>query len=193
MPTQESGRSSEPQLPSPNRVFKIKHWAALCGLSLNQAKKIIREGKGPRVVQLSERRIGISERDHEAWIASRTRSIVEIIALVVVLVALAAPAICEPAATDDSYAGCVLALGGTGAFTADELKADATACLVIANDVFAAASRLGGVENNTKLRSAICVSMMKDIWSRQHGKADQKTMPTMQFAVGCSMMFAGVS
>jgi predicted DNA-binding transcriptional regulator AlpA len=120
MPIQESRRSREPQLPPPNRVFRVRHWAALCGLSYAQAKSLIRSGKGPRVVQLSERRIGITERDHEAWLASRTRPI--IIALyVVVLVALATPAFCQPATNDDSdYVGCLIAVGGTDVFSFDE-------------------------------------------------------------------------
>ena len=54
-----------------------QHWNGvgtmrrLC--SLATAKRLLRDGDGPAVVQLSERRIGIRTIDHTRWLAERMR------------------------------------------------------------------------------------------------------------------------
>jgi predicted DNA-binding transcriptional regulator AlpA len=55
------------------RVLTIQEWAALTGFSLATAKRLLRDGDGPAVVQLSERRIGIRTIDHTRWLAERMR------------------------------------------------------------------------------------------------------------------------
>ena len=55
------------------RVLTIQEWAGLTGISLATAKRLLREGDGPAVIQLSERRIGIRTIDHTRWLAERMR------------------------------------------------------------------------------------------------------------------------
>jgi len=55
------------------RVLTIQEWAALTGISLVTAKRLLRDGGGPAIVQLSERRIGIRTIDHSRWVAERIR------------------------------------------------------------------------------------------------------------------------
>jgi hypothetical protein len=182
----ESRRSREPQLPPPpNRVFPVRAWADLVGISYAQAKSLIRSGKGPRVVQLSERRIGITERDHDAWLAARTRPILKIVALVAVLVALAAPAICEPAID-----GCLLALKHTDAFTDLDVNAPVL-CHVVEATVTSTASK-AGAQNTAKLRAMLCVTMMQNLWIQEHAREDRTRAPIEKFTQGCEMMFSGV-
>jgi len=56
-----------------DRVLTIKMWALANSLSFSTARRIIAEGNGPKVVRLSERRIGIRESDNRAWQDARVR------------------------------------------------------------------------------------------------------------------------
>jgi predicted DNA-binding transcriptional regulator AlpA len=56
-----------------NRVLTFKQWCLLNGFSEATGRRLINAGKGPPVLQLSPRRIGIKESDNAAWQASRTR------------------------------------------------------------------------------------------------------------------------
>ncbi|WP_147026074.1 helix-turn-helix transcriptional regulator [Methylobacterium oxalidis] len=42
-----------------------------CGLSVSTMRRLIRAGRGPRILQLSERRIGIRRTDLDEWLTSR--------------------------------------------------------------------------------------------------------------------------
>jgi len=55
------------------KILTVKQWAELNAISLWSAKKLIREGNGPRVVQLGERRIGIRVIDNARWQERRIR------------------------------------------------------------------------------------------------------------------------
>jgi len=55
------------------KILTVKQWAELNAISLWSAKKLIREGNGPRVVQLGERRIGIRVIDNARWQEQRIR------------------------------------------------------------------------------------------------------------------------
>jgi predicted DNA-binding transcriptional regulator AlpA len=57
-----------------NRVLTLAQWAALNSISRTTAKRLVAAGRGPKVVQLSERRIGIREIDNAAWQAARVRN-----------------------------------------------------------------------------------------------------------------------
>jgi len=50
------------------RILSLPEWYRLCGFSDATGRRLLRSGKGPRVIQLSERRKGIALSDHLAWI-----------------------------------------------------------------------------------------------------------------------------
>jgi len=54
-------------------VLTFKQWVCLVGLSPRTGRRILRRGKGPPVIWLSERRMGIRVRAHRAWLAARER------------------------------------------------------------------------------------------------------------------------
>jgi hypothetical protein len=56
-----------------NRVRSLSETAAALGISLATLRRRIADGTGPRVIQMSIRRLGISDRDREAYIAARGR------------------------------------------------------------------------------------------------------------------------
>jgi predicted DNA-binding transcriptional regulator AlpA len=56
-----------------DRVLSFRHWCEINNFSKATGRRIINRGEGPRVLQLSTRRIGIRESDNAAWQASRTR------------------------------------------------------------------------------------------------------------------------
>jgi predicted DNA-binding transcriptional regulator AlpA len=55
------------------RVLSFRQWCELNGFSERTGRRILESGTGPRVIQLSERRIGILEADNEAWQETRVR------------------------------------------------------------------------------------------------------------------------
>jgi predicted DNA-binding transcriptional regulator AlpA len=57
----------------PNRVLTLRQWAELNTLSERTARHIIASGNGPKVTQLSGRRIGIREDHNAEWLDSRVR------------------------------------------------------------------------------------------------------------------------
>jgi len=56
------------------KVLTIKQWAELNSLSFQTAKNMISAGDGPRIVQLTKRRIGIRVIDNRIWQEERLRS-----------------------------------------------------------------------------------------------------------------------
>jgi predicted DNA-binding transcriptional regulator AlpA len=56
-----------------DRVLTFRIWCAVNEFSLATGRRIMKRGEGPRVLQLSTRRIGIRESDNAAWQASRVR------------------------------------------------------------------------------------------------------------------------
>jgi predicted DNA-binding transcriptional regulator AlpA len=54
-------------------VLTIPEWAALNSLSLGSAKRLLKEGRGPRTIQLSSKRIGIRVSDNARWQEERIR------------------------------------------------------------------------------------------------------------------------
>jgi predicted DNA-binding transcriptional regulator AlpA len=57
-----------------DRVLTLRQWCALNSLSFDTGKRIIKSGQGPRVMQLSSRRIGIRVSDNRAWQEGRLRA-----------------------------------------------------------------------------------------------------------------------
>jgi predicted DNA-binding transcriptional regulator AlpA len=54
-----------------DRVLTLAQWYTLNGFSRATAQRLIARGEGPRLIKLSERRIGIRLSDHRAWQAAR--------------------------------------------------------------------------------------------------------------------------
>jgi hypothetical protein len=77
MTTLEAGRQSiggcqrsqhEQPLPFKNyRVMSFAQWCEINNLSAATGRRILASGKGPKVIQLSERRIGIREDHNTEW------------------------------------------------------------------------------------------------------------------------------
>jgi predicted DNA-binding transcriptional regulator AlpA len=57
-----------------DRVLSLTEWAKLAGISPRTARDVIARGDGPKVVQLSHKRLGIPVCDHREWLAARTRN-----------------------------------------------------------------------------------------------------------------------
>jgi predicted DNA-binding transcriptional regulator AlpA len=53
-------------------VLSIREWAMLIGLGYSTARKLLREGNGPKKTALSMHRIGIAISSHKEWIRERT-------------------------------------------------------------------------------------------------------------------------
>jgi hypothetical protein len=57
-----------------DRVTPYPQWRRRVGLSKFTAWRLQKEGKGPRLTHLSDRLLGVRERDHLAWLESRSYS-----------------------------------------------------------------------------------------------------------------------
>ena len=57
----------------PNRVMNFRQWCELNNISTITGWRIMKRGDGPKTLQLSERRIGITERANAEWQAARVR------------------------------------------------------------------------------------------------------------------------
>jgi predicted DNA-binding transcriptional regulator AlpA len=64
---------SEPNR-QPNRVLTLRQWADLNSLGYRTACRLLASGEGPKVIQLTERRIGIREADNEKWQQARLQA-----------------------------------------------------------------------------------------------------------------------
>jgi predicted DNA-binding transcriptional regulator AlpA len=53
-----------------SRVLTVRAWAELNALGLRTARRMIADGRGPRIIQLTSRRVGVREVDAAAWQAS---------------------------------------------------------------------------------------------------------------------------
>ena len=53
-------------------ILSIREWAALVGIGYSSARKMLREGNGPKKTALSMHRIGIAISSHKEWIRERT-------------------------------------------------------------------------------------------------------------------------
>ena len=54
-------------------VMTIPQWCKQCGFSVWTGQRLLKAGKGPKVTQISDRRIGITLGHHREWLASRVR------------------------------------------------------------------------------------------------------------------------
>ena len=70
MPTISADNSAVDQ----DQVMKFRTWCERCGFSPETGRRLIRDGKGPTVTQLSARRIGIREKHYREWLDSRAET-----------------------------------------------------------------------------------------------------------------------
>jgi hypothetical protein len=56
------------------RVMTIPQWAEVNGFSIWTAQRLIKAGKGPKITQISDRRIGITVANNRKWQAARERA-----------------------------------------------------------------------------------------------------------------------
>jgi hypothetical protein len=56
-----------------DRVLTFAQWCALNSLGERTGRRILQSGSGPAVVQLSERRIGVTVRENRRWQQARER------------------------------------------------------------------------------------------------------------------------
>jgi predicted DNA-binding transcriptional regulator AlpA len=66
-----TGRSTLHASVDDDRVLTFMEWCELNGLSRSTGQRIIAAGKGPRFIQLSEKRIGVTIGENRRWQASR--------------------------------------------------------------------------------------------------------------------------
>ncbi len=59
--------------PQNNNVVPFKTACEIANLSISTMRRLIQAKRGPRVLQLSERRIGIRRDDLDAWLIGRNR------------------------------------------------------------------------------------------------------------------------
>jgi predicted DNA-binding transcriptional regulator AlpA len=52
-------------------VIPLKEWCERRHFSYPHARRLIKEGRGPRTVRLSANRIGVRASDDQAWLESR--------------------------------------------------------------------------------------------------------------------------
>lgn len=55
-----------------HRVIPFLAWCERVGISPATGRRLIRRGQGPRITRLSDRRVGIRERDHLDWLDQRS-------------------------------------------------------------------------------------------------------------------------
>jgi hypothetical protein len=56
------------------RVLSFSDWCKLNNISADTGKRLIKSGRGPRVLQLSDRRIGITVAANREWQQARERA-----------------------------------------------------------------------------------------------------------------------
>jgi len=56
------------------RVLTFGEWCALNRISPATGRRLLKSGKGPQVIRLSDRRIGISVGANSAWQAARSET-----------------------------------------------------------------------------------------------------------------------
>ena len=55
------------------QVLSFRQWCALNGFSLRTGRRILASGNGPTVIQMSDKRIGVTVAANRVWQAARSR------------------------------------------------------------------------------------------------------------------------
>ena len=61
-------------LPGDDEVLTFSDWCVLNKISKRTGRRILGSGRGPRVTELSQRRIGITRGNNRRWQESRERA-----------------------------------------------------------------------------------------------------------------------
>ena len=56
-----------------DQILTCQRWAGLNAIGYSTARKLLRDGAGPKITQLSAGRFGIRASDNAAWQAARVR------------------------------------------------------------------------------------------------------------------------
>jgi hypothetical protein len=56
------------------RVMTLRQWSEVNGFSIFTGRRLIKSGQGPKILQLSPRRIGITVAANRAWQQARERA-----------------------------------------------------------------------------------------------------------------------
>jgi predicted site-specific integrase-resolvase len=56
------------------RVMTLRQWCEVNGFSWDTGRRLIKAGKGPKITQISDRRIGITIGANRVWQQSRERA-----------------------------------------------------------------------------------------------------------------------
>jgi predicted site-specific integrase-resolvase len=56
------------------RVMTLRQWCEVNGFSWHTGLRLIKAGKGPKITQISDRRIGVTVANNRAWQKSRERA-----------------------------------------------------------------------------------------------------------------------
>jgi predicted DNA-binding transcriptional regulator AlpA len=56
------------------RVMTLRQWSEVNGFSIFTGRRLIKAGQGPKILQLSPRRIGITVAANRAWQQARERA-----------------------------------------------------------------------------------------------------------------------
>jgi hypothetical protein len=77
----KAAKGAQPTEPGPlerdadlDRVTSFLAWCQRIGVSPATGRRLLSSGEGPRITRLSERRIGVRERDHRAWLDARSET-----------------------------------------------------------------------------------------------------------------------
>ena len=70
-PDKAGRRADVPADVDPLRVRSLKQAATAANISVPTLRRLIRSGQGPKTIQLSERRLGVRDRDFFAWLETR--------------------------------------------------------------------------------------------------------------------------
>jgi hypothetical protein len=56
------------------RVMTLRQWSEVNGFSIFTGRRLIKAGQGPKILQLSPRRIGVTVRANREWQQARERA-----------------------------------------------------------------------------------------------------------------------
>ncbi|OPH83040.1 helix-turn-helix transcriptional regulator [Nitrobacter vulgaris] len=54
------------------RILSFDEWCRLNGFSRSTGQRLMRDGKGPKFVRISTRRIGVALGENRRWLAARS-------------------------------------------------------------------------------------------------------------------------
>ena len=66
-------RSDRERALDDQRVMSLRQWCEVNGFSWDTGRRLLKSGKGPKILQLSPRRVGVTVGANRAWQKSRER------------------------------------------------------------------------------------------------------------------------